>query len=370
MSLGTLYFFFNFGQVGVTPPPPPPVVSPVIPPAPQPVGLPPWPVEDEDTLEGVVSSWESFPQLMLLVPGGIHAGRIAPGTGPGQTPQGTIATPYAELRVEQGPSANQFLTPITLAGGGVYFDYRHVTLALLGKKKDVLATAPVLHSVFDWQPKGAVPLAIPNGALKRFLPLPGSPRLEQDPKRKAGEDIWRFTWEWECWTVRTLPARAARPVPGGLSAVGSGSEDEDTLETVRAYWAADTAMQLLLPGGPQLGRIVPPAGPLRPYAAVRVQQGPTPNAYQAPATSGAGYHDYRHVTVQVLGRKADVVAGLGHVRRLYEWAPDLAVPGGRLLRCMPLAGAPHLLQDGRRKDGEDVWRGLHELEIWTVRTIP
>jgi hypothetical protein len=80
------------------------------------------------------------------------------------------------------------------------------------------------------------------------------------------------------------------------------------------------------------------------------------------------WHDVRKVTITVRGLKADVVRALATIQTVFNTETVLAYPSGsRFLRWWP-TGSPKLVQDEATKDGQDVWQGILEAEVWSVRT--
>ena len=81
--------------------------------------------------------------------------------------------------------------------------------------------------------------------------------------------------------------------------------------------------------------------------------------------------DYRRVSITVRGLKADVVAGIEAIRTVFNRSMTLSLPSGaRFLRWWP-DQSDKLEQEepgSGKHAGEDVWRGIVEGVVWSVRT--
>lgn len=123
----------------------------------------------------------TLPQLFALPPG---SGRLP--DRPREMPYATV-----ESKLDRRESTGT---------GGAWHDHRKVTIRVWGKKADVVQALRALTARFNLQ----TVLAYPSGArFLRWWPT-GGPRLEEDPQRKAGEDVWVGTVEADAWSIRTV----------------------------------------------------------------------------------------------------------------------------------------------------------------------
>ena len=153
-------------------------------------------VEDEDTKTAFQTWFAADTALSAAIPGGITDGAIVAGT----------AKPWCKIACAQGPKPNEYIAPVRSGQG--YHDFRKVTLTVTGVKAAVVAAVGLLRGRFDWQPKGdeAAGMTVPNTRkLVHVMPLPGSPRIEQDKARVAGDPQWNGILEYQVHTVRTIP---------------------------------------------------------------------------------------------------------------------------------------------------------------------
>lgn len=149
--------------------------------------------------------------------------------------------------------------------------------------------------------------------------------------------------------------------------------DEDTLEAVRALWLKDpTGLPSVFKQPVQTGRLKTPQ-PM-PYCAAACEQGPRANERLITPNQVPHRFDYRKVAFTVRGLKPDVVKGMAAVQGWFGaflGLPDkqlLEFPSkSKFIRMMPL-GDGKLDQDPDTKEGDDIWRGTIEYEVWTVRT--
>lgn len=142
--------------------------------------------------------------------------------------------------------------------------------------------------------------------------------------------------------------------------------DNDTLEAVRAWWKTDNeVLPKLIPLGPQTGRLKSPA-PM-PYCVVACEASKRELSGSAP---GAAWMDFRKVTFEVRGQKADVVAALAGINAIFNRQDTALVypSGARFLRWWP-TNPGGLKQDESTKENLDIWIGTHEAEVWSIRDV-
>jgi hypothetical protein len=173
---------------------------------------------NDDTYQALRLAWQralgdpTFPQGFRDL---IQAGRLKSQEGQNLAPVG-IDPPYAHMLVEKG-RANERNT------GVFYFDYRNVTVTLVGIKKDVTAALPQVLELFN---RGLVPfelaylvnlppsqtggrkyhtLTYPFYSFRRFfrwLPLNDGELVEDDATKK-GKDVWRGIIRGELTSIMT-----------------------------------------------------------------------------------------------------------------------------------------------------------------------
>lgn len=172
-----------------------------------------------------------------------------------------------------------------------------------------------------------------------------------------------------------------------MVAIASTVEDDDTKRAFVSAFTNDPGLVAACVGGLRTGSIVSgvivgqqPATTL-PYARIECEQGSRSNEYIAPVVTGVGYHDFRHVTIDIYGARPDVVTVMNHMRRVFEWQPKAANPANAnvrtmsiddaaLKRIMPLPGSGKMQETKERVAGNPQWQGTLEFEVWTVRLIP
>ncbi len=146
--------------------------------------------------------------------------------------------------------------------------------------------------------------------------------------------------------------------------------DHDTLAAVRLAWQED-AVQL-----PILFDRPPGAGWLKSTREARL-----PRLYAHVACElvrreligvrlGArgAWHDYRKVTITVYGPYDEVVPACRCVLAVFNLDTVLAYPSGaRFMRWLP-EGEVRLEPTGETRDGYDVWRGVLEADVWSIRS--
>ncbi len=168
-----------------------------------------------------------------------------------------------------------------------------------------------------------------------------------------------------------------------MAATPAPVEDDDTKQAFQASFVADDDLSAACPGGLRTGEKVSDViigsatSTTSPYARIEVAQGPKANEYIAPVVPGQGYHDFRHVTIEVYGLRAAVLLAVGHMRRVYDWQPKttasvkaMIIPNADLKHVMPLPGSGRMEEQKERVGSNPVWKGTLEYQVWTVRTIP
>jgi hypothetical protein len=136
--------------------------------------------------------------------------------------------------------------------------------------------------------------------------------------------------------------------------------DNDTLEAVAARWkqVPDT-LPALFKQPPATGRLHGTQS--SPYAQVTSEF----SKHDSAGTGGA-WHDWRKVTITVRGLKDDVRRGVEAVLEIFDDRTTLVYPSGaRFIRWWPQGD--RLEQEETTKDGQDVWMGVVEGEVWSVR---
>lgn len=79
------------------------------------------------------------------------------------------------------------------------------------------------------------------------------------------------------------------------------------------------------------------------------------------------WHDTRRITITIRGLKAEVLEALRNVLAVFNRDTVLTYPSGaRFVRWWPVGG-PKLTQETTTKDGQDVWAGSVEAEVWSIR---
>lgn len=140
--------------------------------------------------------------------------------------------------------------------------------------------------------------------------------------------------------------------------------DNDTLFAVVAKWKESPALAALFPH-PQAGRLKsqPP-----PYVHLDCK---LDRRECAGTGTGGGipWHDYRLVTLTVVGVKARVVEIVQAALAVFHQKTELTYPTGSngvFRQWWPLEEG-RLEEDPDRKEGQDQWRGVIEARVWSVR---
>lgn len=135
---------------------------------------------DDDTQAAVRSLWLATPELQDGI------GELFGGDVPEQ-----LTARYALVECAKGKD-NQRMT------GGVYYDFRNVTLTVFGPKPVASAALAAVLTVFN----RATTLTLPSGArFVRWWPL-NDGALSMEKGRRRGEEMWRGVVKGEVWSVR------------------------------------------------------------------------------------------------------------------------------------------------------------------------
>jgi hypothetical protein len=135
---------------------------------------------------------------------------------------------------------------------------------------------------------------------------------------------------------------------------------EDLLEAIKAAWMADATLLAFL-GELKSGRLVSPQ--TQPYAQVEVTKGKA-NEWM----TGYLCMDYRNAKLTAWGNKADMTLAIQYMLAVFNLTTTLVLPSGdQFLGWRPVERQSNLVQDTTVKQAEDIWIGIVEAEIWTVR---
>lgn len=145
--------------------------------------------------------------------------------------------------------------------------------------------------------------------------------------------------------------------------------DNDTLEAVGNLWRTSPALAGLIPE-PHAGKLKSPQPPLYCQMDCKLDR-------REPAGTGTGgglpWHDYRLVTLTIVGVKARVVAAVETALAVFHQKTTLTFPSTdtstglpRFIQWWPLE-AGGLTEDPDRKEGQDIWRGVIQGRVWSVR---
>lgn len=151
------------------------------------------------------------------------------------------------------------------------------------------------------------------------------------------------------------------------------SEDDDVAEGVLAVFNAIPSITTLCPGGLVHGRQKPTATQGQVYAVLDVMQGPT--SAQEGWQTGGTYIDFRHVKIEVYGPKPEASPALNAIRGTFDaeiskGQDAFEVPNTLgTIQVRPILG-DDLRQEDHKSQGEDVWIGTAEYEVWTFRRRP
>jgi hypothetical protein len=132
------------------------------------------PAIDDDTRQAVLTLWLATPSLMSLLPS-------QPFTGRAPSPQPQF---YCYI-------GSQLAKREAINNKRAWFDWRKVWFTVYGLEEQVRAVVVGIKAVFNT----TTVLSYPSGAVFfRWWPQ-DSDKIEQDPERKAGEDVWKGTVE-------------------------------------------------------------------------------------------------------------------------------------------------------------------------------
>lgn len=145
--------------------------------------------------------------------------------------------------------------------------------------------------------------------------------------------------------------------------------DRDIAQAIERQWAAFPELATLVPGLLQRGRLSsyqpgssPPIARLVPYAQLTVTK-TAPGMHQ---TSPSAYIDIRRATIKVYGLEAAVAPVLAYIRENTVFNRQTLNTQARFMACTQ-DGDGTITQDEERKQGEDVWVGTIDLDVWTQR---
>jgi hypothetical protein len=159
-------------------------------------------VEDLDTLTGFQTFYQASDALKAVMPGGLRRGLGKKGVDEPPGNPGKLQC-WAQIDCTQGPAQNVYSAPVQSGRG--YKDFRKVTITVHGPETQVAAALQALRTAFEWQPKGAQPMTIPNADyLVSVMPLPAGAKFEPDAAKKA-IDVWHGVMEWQVCTGRKVP---------------------------------------------------------------------------------------------------------------------------------------------------------------------
>lgn len=142
--------------------------------------------------------------------------------------------------------------------------------------------------------------------------------------------------------------------------------DEETLEAIRILWSQDNVqLPQLFTVPPQTGRLKSPQ--TLPYVYVTSELESRNKIAAARALNG--WNDYRKVTMEIRGTKAQVVQAAGAIQAVFNNSTVLAYPSGNpFIRWEPV-GDLVLKEDETVKDGFDIWLGVLVAKVWSVRVV-
>lgn len=138
--------------------------------------------------------------------------------------------------------------------------------------------------------------------------------------------------------------------------------DNDTLAAVVNKWKADQTLSGLFPH-PQAGRL---KGQPPPYVHIDCK---LDRRECAGTGTGGGipWHDYRLVTLTVVGVKARVVEIVEAMLAVFHQKTELVLPStARFVQWWPVEEGG-LTEDPDRKEGQDQWRGVIQGRVWSTR---
>jgi hypothetical protein len=137
---------------------------------------------------------------------------------------------------------------------------------------------------------------------------------------------------------------------------------DDTLQAIVALWNSDKAGLAALFAEPiQAGEIKP--GRTLPYARAQVLKG-----RDAELITAGVWYDYRDVTLELYGAKADASKALALALALFNRRCVLTYPSqDRFFRWVPLS-LGELVDTKTKKDGTDVWCATVRAQVVSIRT--
>lgn len=139
--------------------------------------------------------------------------------------------------------------------------------------------------------------------------------------------------------------------------------DDDTMAAVKARWKEDQTLRGLIPE-PQAGKLKTPQAALYCHLEVKLD-------HRECAGTGTGggipWHDYRLVTLTFVGIKARVVEAVGTALAVFHQRVELTYPSGASFRQWWPVEEGALTEDPDRKEGQDIWRGIIQGRVWSIR---
>lgn len=144
--------------------------------------------------------------------------------------------------------------------------------------------------------------------------------------------------------------------------------DDDTCAAVLAAWQADATLPGLFARPPGRERLkagqqgsLPPGSPAL-YARLECR-----HLRSASAGTAGAWHDHRKVTLTAYGVESAVNAAVQAMLNAFNSRTVLVYPSGaRFIRWWPTTGG-ELKIDEKARQGQDVWQGVVEADVWSVR---
>lgn len=153
--------------------------------------------------------------------------------------------------------------------------------------------------------------------------------------------------------------------------------DDDTLAATVALWQATPALMQVFASPPRTGRqkSTQPGQDIEASGLYAVLDSKLlrRELTGSDKAGAAPWFDYRSVTITIYGVRADVVQGVSLVLAAFD--RQLGVPGkatlsypsgARFMRWWPIGNAV-IEEDKDSKAGKDVWKGVIQAEVWSIR---
>lgn len=136
--------------------------------------------------------------------------------------------------------------------------------------------------------------------------------------------------------------------------------DDDTLQAVRNLWLKEgNPVAGLVPVPLQAGQ--PRSGQAKIYAIADCKKQQEPRWY-----TGGIFLDFRRITITFYGPKILVTQAVNAALTIYNRQTILTFPSGSKF-CGWIPGDMKLQEDPGQRQGDDVWQGILEAEIWSSR---